>query len=230
VSDPHLPPTTALADSAAARALSIWLTPPLRTLIAPQAPLSGPAVTVTVAPGAGERGLTPLYELVSEALHGGILVIAGAGGIAGAVFGEILARAAMQAGLQGAAVDGAARDLPALDGLGFALFASAEHTCGAVGLAHVAATRRPVRIGATPVSDGDLVVLDAGGAVCLPRELEATIRDDGTQLAEAEQRILADLAAGIPLAEAYMHKRTALDRIRGVAALAVASRAQKGVV
>ncbi|HEY6378243.1 MAG TPA: RraA family protein [Candidatus Dormibacteraeota bacterium] len=226
----HQPPTTAMADCAAARALSIWLTPPLRTLVPPRTPVSGPAITVTIAPGGGERGLTPLYELLSEALHGGILVIAGAGGIAGAVFGEILARAALQAGLQGAAVDGATRDLPALDGLGFALFASAQHTCGAVGLAHVAATRSPVRIGATPVSDGDLVVLDAGGAVCLPRELEATLRDDGALLAEAEQRILADLAAGIPLATAYTHKRTTLDRIRGVAALTVSSAAHKGVV
>jgi regulator of RNase E activity RraA len=222
-----MPPTTALADCAAARGVSVWLTPPLRPLVPPRAAVSGPAVTVTIAPGGGERGLTPLYEIVSSNFEGGILVI-GAGGVAGAVFGEILARAAIQAGLRGAAVDGAVRDVAQLYGLSFPLLASGEHTCGAAGIAHVVATRHLVHIGTTSVSDGDLVVIDAAGAVCLPREQATGLCEDGVHLAEAERRVLADIAVGIPLTTAYEHKRAALERIRGVASLTVSTNSRKG--
>jgi regulator of RNase E activity RraA len=223
-----MPPTTALADCAAARGLSVWLTPPLRPLVPPRAPLSGPAVTVTIAEGGSDGGLTPLYELVSANLEGGILVIAAAGGVAGAVFGEILARAAIQAGLRGAAVDGAVRDLRQLYGLSFPLLASAEHTCGAAGIAHVVATRNAVHVGTTLVSDGDLVLIDAAGAVCLPRAQAASLCEDGAQLAQAERRVLADIAAGIPLAKAYEHKRAAIERIRALASLTVSTNSRKG--
>jgi 4-hydroxy-4-methyl-2-oxoglutarate aldolase len=222
------PPSSALADCAAVRGLSVWLTPPLRALVPPRTPVSGSAVTVTIAEGGGESGLTPLYELVSSNLEGGILVIAGGGDVAGAVFGEILARAALQAGLRGAVVDGAVRDLAQFDGLSFPLLASSVHTCGAAGIAHVVTTRRPVHIGTTPVSDGDLVVIDASGAVCLPREQAAGLREDGAQLAEAEGRVLADIAMGIPLSNAYEHKRAAMERIRGLASLTVSTNSRKG--
>lgn len=223
-----MPPSSALADCAVIRGLSVWLTPPLRPQVPPRTPVSGPAVTVTIAEGGGECGLTPLYELISSNLDGGILVIAGGGGVAGAVFGEILARAALKAGLRGALVDGAVRDVAQLDSLAFPLLASSVHTCGAAGIAHVVAIRRPVHIGTTPVSDGDLVVIDAGGAVCLPREQAARLLEDGAQLAEAERRVLADLAAGIPLAQAYAHKRAAMERIRGVASSMVSTNSGEG--
>lgn len=211
------PPTTALVDVASARGFSTCLTPPLRPVFAPPAPICGTAVTVLLEPGAGGTGLGPLYELLSSQLSGRVLVIAGGGGVAGAVFGQILARAAVRGGLVAAVVDGAVRDVATFADEGLPLVALTEHTGGVGDLAHVAATRCQVWIGSTPVADGDLVVLDRGGAASLPAAHASALLEDAVALAQAEEHVLADLAAGLPLTTAYRHKRAATERLRSIA-------------
>ena len=216
-----LPPSTALADVVGARALGGGtLTPPLRVLHCAGRPVCGPAVTVLLEPRGGDPGLAPLYDLLSTSLPGAVLVVAGADGAAGAVFGQILARAAARCGVVAAVVDGPVRDLALLPAEGVSVAGRTEMTRGAVGLARVAAVRVPVSIAGVAVEDGDLVVVDEGGAVALPSRVAATLLEDAGDLQAAEARVLADLAGGVPLRSAYLHKRTVTERLGGALPLA----------
>jgi regulator of RNase E activity RraA len=102
-----LPPVCAIADVLALRGLGGWLTPPLRPVIAPAEPVAGRAVTVLLQASPAGLGLGELQSLLSTSLDGAMLVIAGAGSVGGAVWGEILSRAARRC--RRCRVDGAAR-------------------------------------------------------------------------------------------------------------------------
>lgn len=209
-----LPPTTTLADVLLMHGMPGALTPPLRTMFAPQGGVCGRAVTVQMAPGGVDGGFDQLYALLSEDLGDSVLVIAGMDGVPGAVWGQILSRAARRRGAVAVLVDGAVRDVSLLESEGLAVWAASEHTAGAPGQAHVVATRGTVRVGDVSIDDQDLVVADPAGAVRLPAAHAETLLGCARELAEAEERVLEDLAAGLRLNQAYHHKKAAQTAIR----------------
>jgi 4-hydroxy-4-methyl-2-oxoglutarate aldolase len=209
-----IPPTTTLADVLLLHGVPGCLTPPLRTMAAPAAPVCGRAVTVTFVPGGVDGGFDQLYRLLSGDLTGTVLVLAGMRDVPGAVWGQILSRACARRGAVAAVVDGAVRDVSLLGGEGLAVCAATVHTAGAPALAHVASIGAVVHIGDVPVADGDTVAVDAAGAVRLPRAQAAMLIQHATALAAAEDRVLEDLAAGRHLSDAYHHKRTAQAAIK----------------
>jgi regulator of RNase E activity RraA len=209
-----IPPSTTLADVLLMHGIDGCLTPPLRTVSAPRSPVYGRAITVQMAPGAVDGGFDPLYELLSSDLAGVVLVVAGMAGIPGAVWGQILSRAAARQGAAGTLVDGAVRDVALLESEHHPVWAASEHTAGAPGQAHVSSIRATVRVGGSSIDDGDIVVADAAGAVRLPQADAEMLLSHARALAEAEERVLEDLASGRRLSEAYHHKRTAQSAIR----------------
>jgi len=209
-----LPPTTTLADVLLMHGIDGCLTPPLRTVSAPLSPVCGRVITVQMAPGAIDGGFDPLYNLLSSDLGGAVVVVAGMAGIPGAVWGQILSRAAAHQGAVGTLVDGAVRDVALLETEHLPVWAASEHTAGAPGQAHVFGIRATVRVGDSSIDDGDIVVADAAGAVRLPQADAEMLLSHARALAEAEERVLEDLAAGRRLTEAYHHKRTAQSAIR----------------
>ena len=215
----QLPPTTAVADVALVHGHRASLTPPLRSMTGVAVPVLGVARTVALAPGPGDDGLQPLYDLLSNELGGSVLVIAGGATVEAAVFGQIIARAARQVGVLAALVDGGIRDRHLLGGEGVTVFARREATCGAVGLAHVSALGAVVTVGDTIVADGDSVLCDGDGAVCLPAADSRRWMAEASALAAAEELVLAELAAAGPLNVAYRHKRDEINRIRTSAPL-----------
>lgn len=214
-----LPPTTSVADVALVHGHHVCLTPPLRPMTHMAAAVHGSALTVTITQGPGGEGLQPLYDMLSRDLGGSTLVVAGGAAVGGAVFGQIIARAARQVGVVAVVVDGGIRDRELLAGEGIAVFARNEMTSGAVGLAHVSATGEEVTLGCTTVRQGDLILCDGGGAVCLPAEDAQRWLHQATALAAAEDVVLAKLADGTPLNVAYRMKRDEINRIRESAPL-----------
>ena len=205
-----LPPTTALADTLALRGERGLLDRDrLRPVHAPAHPVGGPARTVRVEPGPGS--LAGLYELLSGPLHGQVLVIAAAG-LSGAIWGEILSTAARQGGALAVVVDGPVRDHAAIPATGLWAWGGRACTVGPAGQAHVAAVDEAVTVGAVTIRPGDLVVLDADGVVVLPPGSGAL--EDARAYAAGETAVLADLAAGVVLRDAYRHKAGAVERIR----------------
>jgi len=211
------PPTTAIAD--VQHILGDGggvLTPPLWPLTAVQGPIRGPATTVLVAPANdSEAGpLDALYAHLDGPLEGSVVVLAGAAEILGAVWGQILARAARRSGAVAAVVDGYVRDRTTLSDERLPVLGRAEATMGAIGLATVAAIDVPVTIGTAEVRPGDFVVLDEGGAVVIEQERTNHLLACAADYANAERALLDDLTRGVPLAEAYDHKRRVVRRIR----------------
>ena len=210
----RLPSTSAIADVQALRGGAGWLTPPLQPVAPATQPVAGRAVTVQIEHRAQGPDFSPMYEVLSTDHSGAVLVIAGATAIPGAIWGEILSVAATGAGFVGVALDGTARDVSTLQDGPLSVYATNTAIAGPQGTAHVAAVGVPVTIGGVQINDGDLVVIDDGGCVCVPAADADSVVADALGYEDAEGEVLRALAAGEPLTSAYRHKSAFVARLR----------------
>jgi regulator of RNase E activity RraA len=212
-----VPAASAIADVSALFGLDGWLTPPLRPFVGAAEPVIGRAVTVQLGPvdrSAPGAPLAALYELLSKDLTGFVVVLAGGGSAEGAVWGEILSRAARRQGAVAALVDGAARDRPGCLEEGFPIYAADERVLGPRGQVRVVAQDVPVTIGAVGVAPGDLIVADGSGAVRLPATQADRLLGAAASYAAGEARVLAALDRGEPLMVAIGEKTAAVAALR----------------
>jgi regulator of RNase E activity RraA len=111
----------------------------------------------------------------------------------GAFLGEVHASIYRALGCAGVVTNGAVRDLPRLQALGFSTFAryvSVSHA-----YAHVVEVAPEVCIGGMRVSTGDLLHGDRHGVLCVPAEVAHALPDIVAQQQTEERRILALCAA-----------------------------------
>jgi regulator of RNase E activity RraA len=146
----------------------------------PGARLAGPAFTVWTRPG-DNKGI---HQALQLARPGDVIVVAGGGDGSRALLGELIGERAINAGIGGFALDGAARDAEVLGGIGMPVFARATSPAGPykdgpfrLGTA--------VAFGGVPVLPGDVIVGDSDGIVVVPREL-------AEKVAEAAEAVFAD--------------------------------------
>jgi regulator of RNase E activity RraA len=209
-----VPPVSALADVLAMRSLGGWLTPPLHPVVPPTQGIAGRAITVSLRAEPSGRGLGEVQDLLSTDLTGAVLVLAGAASVGGAVWGEILSRAARRAGALAVLVDGAVRDRPSMAAEGLPVFAADGAVVGPAGRVSVRAIDVDVTIAGFSITPGDLVVVDPTGAVRIPAAHADELLADARAYAEGEDAVLANLAAGQPLVEAYRAKQAVVDRLQ----------------
>lgn len=211
-------PTSAIADVLALWKTDGWLTPPLQPIVPAITPVVGRALTITITTEPTGSGFASLYELLSRGLSGRVLVVAHAATAPGAVWGEILTRAAVQQGAAAVLVDGFVRDLTAMSALGLPVYAAGTRVVGPAGRAHVAAIDESVTIatptGATTVAAGDMIVVDASGSVRLPAASADSILEAAHRYATAEDLVVKALNEGEPLNRAYRHKKAITDELR----------------
>ncbi|MDQ0147793.1 methyltransferase [Pseudarthrobacter niigatensis] len=146
----------------------------------PGAKLAGPAFTVWTRPG-DNKGIHAALQL---ARPGDVIVVAGGADQSRALLGELIGERAINLGLAGFALDGAARDAEALGEIGMPVFARATSPAGPykdgpfrLGTA--------VAFGGVPVLPGDVIVGDSDGVVVIPRDQAAAV-------AEAAEAVFAD--------------------------------------
>ena len=220
-----VPPVSAIADVLALFGLDGWLTPPLVPVVAPAQPLLGRARTVGLgAASSPGSGLAPLHEIVSNDLREQVLVLAGARPIGGAIWGEIMSAAARRQGAVAVLLDGIARDTAAMTGEGLPVFAAELAVVGPAGRASIVAIDEPVAIGGTDVAPGDPIVVDASGAVRLPAADATRLLEAAGEYANAEEQVLAALAAGERLVDAYRFKKVVVAELTAAAARAAKAR------
>ena len=212
--------TSAIADVLALKGWSGWLTPPLQPVVAARCPVVGEAVTMRierrdVSAGGDAPDFTPMYDVLSGDHAGKVLVIAGAVDVGGAVWGEILAHSARQAGFAAIALDGFVRDLGALHDLALPIYASGTAVVGPQGRAHVSAVNADVVINGVTVSPGDTIVLDDSGCVCLRSTISSDVLSAAALYQRAEEEVLGALAAGERITSAYKYKSSAVARLKG---------------
>jgi regulator of RNase E activity RraA len=146
----------------------------------PGAHLAGPAFTVWTRPGDNQG----IHQALALAKPGDVIVVAGGGDKTRALLGELIGERAINLGIAGFALDGAARDAEALAEIGMPVFARATTPAGPYknGPCRLGTA---VAFGGVPVLPGDIIIGDSDGVVVIPR-------DQATAVAEAAEAVFAD--------------------------------------
>src|SRR5580698_2649321 len=154
-------------------------------------PLSGPALTVVCRPADNLY----VHKALQLAQPGDIVVVATGGNTTSAVFGELMAQAAVAARVGGLIVDGAVRDVAALGRLRFPVFSRVvcPGGCDKEGPGEI---NVPVSCGGAVVQPGDVVVGDSDGVVVVPHAEAETVLRLVAEIEVREKRRVAEIQGG----------------------------------
>jgi 4-hydroxy-4-methyl-2-oxoglutarate aldolase len=160
--------------------------------------LVGTALTVSCPP----TDNTVLLEAIERASPGDVLVLHRYGDLRYAPWGGILSLAAMQKGIAGAVIDGAATDWQEITELRFPVFcrnlsALTTRRQGIQGVVDI-----PIVCGGVIVQPGDIVLGDSDGVVVIPYSRAEKTLAQGREKERQEARLRAALLKGKNLREA----------------------------
>jgi 4-hydroxy-4-methyl-2-oxoglutarate aldolase len=159
--------------------------------IIPGSRAAGPARTVRC----GQDDNLMIHAAVAEAERGEVLVLTMPEPRPVALVGELLATQARVAGVAALLVDAAVRDLEELREVGLPIWARYVRVTGAEKRAP-GAIGEPVEVAGAAIRQGDVVVLDADGAVVVERERVEEVLAAARVRAERERVKRAKLEAG----------------------------------
>lgn len=106
----------------------------------------------------------------------------------GALFGEAYARISRALGCVACVTDGAVRDLPGIEALGFQLFAGGVSVSHAY--AHVVEFGEPVEIGGLRISSGDLLHGDLHGVHMIPIGAARALPGAADQVLQGDREVI----------------------------------------
>ena len=152
---------------------------------------AGPARTVRC----GQDDNLMVHAAVAEALPGEVLVVTMPEPAPVALVGELLATQALGRGVAAILVNAAVRDVDELRELGLPIWARHVRVAGA-GKQARGAIGEPVEVGGATIQQGDVVVLDADGAVVVERERLEEVLAAARERADRERVKRAKLEAG----------------------------------
>jgi len=158
--------------------------------ISPGTKAVGPAVTVRAYPGDWAKPV----QAVDRARPGDVIVIS-AGGLGPALWGELATHSAIQRGVAGVIIDGAARDTGDIRALGFPLWARRvmSHAGEPKGLGEIGV---PLVVEGVRILPGDWIVADADGVIVVPANRAVEMANHAMDCLEKENRIREEIRAG----------------------------------
>ena len=159
--------------------------------VVPGSCAAGPARTVRC----GQDDNLMVHAAVAEAAPGEVLVLTMPEPRPVALVGELLATQAKVAGVAAMLVDAAVRDLEELRKVGLPIWARYVRVSGAEKRVP-GAIGEPVEVAGAHIRQGDVVVLDADGAVGVEHERMDDVLAAGLVRAEREREKRAKLEAG----------------------------------
>lgn len=159
--------------------------------VVPGSRAAGPALTVRC--GQGDNLM--VHAAIAQARPGDVLVLTMPEPEPVALIGELLVTQAKARGVAGLLVDAAVRDVEELGQLGVPIWARWVRVRGA-DKAAVGAVDEPVEVGGASIAPGDAVVLDADGAVVVPRARLDQVLEAAGERAERERVKRAKLEGG----------------------------------
>ncbi len=169
----------------------------VRAMFPQQKPVVGYAVTVKIRcsspPATGHNYLehTQWWNEIGKYPGPRMVVIEDVGPQSGlgALVGEVHANILRALGCVGVVTNGAVRDLPALESLGFAAFAS----CAAVShaYAHLVEMGTPVEIAGLKIQPGDLLHGDCHGLISIPAEIATEIPTVAARMMDRERELIS---------------------------------------
>jgi RraA family protein len=159
----------------------------------------GVALTVKTRPGDNLM----IHKAIDIAGPGDVIVVDAGGDLTNALFGEIMASHAAARGIAGIVIDGAIRDAAALRAGHFPVFAA--------GVTHRGPYKNGpgeinvlVALDGMVIEPGDLILGDEDGLVAVPFDHVEAVRAAASAKQAAEEKILADIRAGIPQDRAWV--------------------------
>ena len=129
-------------------------------------------------------------EILDEAPPGSVLVYVLENGLEIAGMGNLMATTAKVRGLEGAVIDGAARDVEEVTRIGFPIFSRAISPATSVGRYVSVAKQVPVTCAGILVSPGDYIIGDSDGVVVVPQGAAARVVELIGQYDDKESRML----------------------------------------
>jgi 4-hydroxy-4-methyl-2-oxoglutarate aldolase len=159
--------------------------------VVPGSRAAGPARTVRC----GQDDNLMVHAAVAEAAPGEVLVLTMPEPRPVALVGELLATQAKAAGVAGLLVDAAVRDLDQLRAVGLPIWARYVRVTGAEKRVP-GVIGEPVEVAGATIRRGDVVVLDADGAVVVELERIDVVLKAGLAREEHEREKRARLEAG----------------------------------
>ena len=106
----------------------------------------------------------------------------------GAFFGEVHANILLTLECVGAVTNGAVRDLPAVESMGFQFFAG--NVAVSHSYVHIVNVGVPVEVGGLKVKPGDLIHGDCHGVLSIPGEIAQAIPEVAARLREKERKLI----------------------------------------
>lgn len=153
--------------------------------------LAGPAITVKSRPGDNLM----VHKALDMAQPGDIVVVDAGGDLSNAIIGELMVALAIQRKLGGIVINGAVRDLDAIQSGDFPIFAAGVTHRGPYkdgpGEINV-----PVAIDGMVIRPGDLMVGDSDGLLCVAFEDLDSVYTAAKAKNDAEAAQMAAIAAG----------------------------------
>ena len=159
--------------------------------VVPGTRAAGPARTVLC--GNGDNLM--VHAAVAHAEPGDVLVLTMPQPAPVALIGDLLATQAIDQGVAAMLVDGAVRDLDQLRDLGLPIWTRYVRASGAT-KEKIGELDTPVLVGGADIHPGDVVVLDADGAVVVPRDRVDDVVAAAREREARESELRARYAAG----------------------------------
>jgi 4-hydroxy-4-methyl-2-oxoglutarate aldolase len=106
----------------------------------------------------------------------------------GAFVGEIHAAIGLALNCVGCVTNGAVRDLPAVEAMGFQVYAG--YTSVSHAYAHIIEFGEPVEIDSLKISSGDLLHGDRHGVVTIPQSIAAEIPEKASEVCQEERELI----------------------------------------
>ena len=160
--------------------------------------IAGTAVTMRIVPAgsmrpSGHMGADPL----DAAQPGDVLVFDNGGRLDQNCWGEIVTYAAMQKGVVGVIIDGAARDVDVTKEIGFPVYARGTVPLTARNRNVQGDYNCTVRIAGLQVNPGEIVVADINGIVVIPTNRAEEVLQICKEMLEKEAEIIRKIKAGV---------------------------------
>ncbi|MGM9533295.1 RraA family protein [Intestinibacter sp.] len=157
----------------------------------------GPAVTVKVAPaGEVKNKVHMCVTAVNVAEEGDVIVIDNGGRLDISCWGGIMANTAKVKGVNGVAIDGAARDIDDCVAANFPVYARGSVVATARGRAMEESTNKMIQFAGVQVSPGDIVMGDRSGIVIVPSAKIEEVLVKAEELFEKEEKMVAEILSG----------------------------------
>lgn len=180
---------------------------PRVTQLAPGMAAVGPAHTMAAVDVAGDPTDPYAGEVAAvDAIPAGAVVVVSTVAAA-AIWGELLATAAVARGAVGVVSDGPVRDTAQLAAMAFPTFCDGRSPLDSQGRASIAAHAVPVACAGVAIAPGDVMVADHDGVVAVPEAAWGDVLRLAAEKGAGEDAVRAALRGGASLRSVFDRHR-----------------------